>query len=221
MIRVLPLLLFAVAAGVFPYAVQRVFLDTPIEASMGTAQKIFYFHVPLAWVFYLLCMISGGAAMVELLRNSPTARALAISAGELGVLAGLGVLITGPIWGHATWGRAWTNDARQVMTALIFLQFVAHMLIRQYGPSNSQRLAAGLAAFAVPMIPLNYYAVKIWKTTHPNTSVVGSLPDELWQSFYPALWAYLALTVALLWLRHGQELLAAQLDDLWIAADER
>ena len=56
-----PLVLLAVALLVFPYAVQRVFVHTPIESTMGTAQKIFYFHLPMAWGLMLFAIISGVA----------------------------------------------------------------------------------------------------------------------------------------------------------------
>lgn len=214
-----PYLLLLVAAALFPYGVQRVFLNTPIEAEMGTAQKIFYFHVPLAWICMLFAVVCGVAAAIELRRRSARAAAVAVAAAEMTVLAGLGVLITGPIWGDATWGTPWTGDARQVSTALLWLVFVAYLLVRQYGPSNSERIAAALAIFGAIDVPIIYYAVKIWKTTHPDTGVVGSLPANMWTSLWYCLAALLSLSIALVWIRAGQERTAIALDEAWIAAE--
>jgi heme exporter protein C len=219
MSKYVPYVLLAASAALFPYCVQRVFLNTPIEAEMGTAQKIFYFHVPLAWICMLFAVICGIAAGIQLNKRSERAEAVAVAAGEMTVLAGLGVLITGPIWGDATWGTPWTGDARQVSTALLWLVFVAYLLVRRYGPPNSERIAAALAIFGAIDVPIIYYAVKIWNTQHPKTGVVGSLPGEMWTTLWWCLTALLALSVALVWIRAQQERTAVALDEAWIAAE--
>jgi heme exporter protein C len=219
--RHLPTLFFLIGAPVVLYSVVRVFLHTGIEKKMGTVQKIFYFHVPLAWIMMALAVTCGIAAAVQLRNKSRTAEALSISAGELVLVTGLGVLITGPIWGHATWGRAWTWDARQVSTGLLWMVFAAFVLLRRYGAAGSERLAAALAVFGAIDVPIIYYAVKIWKTTHPTTEVVGSLPPQFWNALWPCLIALMAVSLGLLFVRTRQELTANMLDDAWIALDER
>lgn len=219
--RHLPTLFFLIGAPVVLYSVVRVFLHTGIEKKMGTVQKIFYFHVPLAWIMMALAVTCGIAAAVQLRNKSRTAEALSISAGELVLVTGLGVLITGPIWGHATWGRAWTWDARQVSTGLLWMVFAAFVLLRRYGAAGSERLAAALAVFGAIDVPIIYYAVKIWKTTHPTTEVVGSLPPQFWNALWPCLIALMAVSLGLLFVRTRQELTANTLDDAWIALDER
>ena len=67
----------------FPYCVQRVFLHTAIEEKMGTAQKIFYFHVPLAWICMLFAVVCGIAAGVQLRKRSARAEAIAVASGEM------------------------------------------------------------------------------------------------------------------------------------------
>jgi heme exporter protein C len=219
MSKSIPYLLLVAAAALLPYSVQRVFLHTPIEAEMGTAQKIFYFHVPLAWICMLFAVVCGIAAGIELRKRSPRAAAIAVACGEMTVLAGVGVLITGPIWGDATWGTPWTGDARQVSTALLWLVFVAYLLVRRYGPSNSERIAAALAIFGAINVPITYKAVEIWKTTHPQTGVVGSLPAAMWIPFWYALGGLLSLSVAFVWIRAAQERTAIALDEAWIASE--
>jgi heme exporter protein C len=219
--RFAPYALLLTAAATFPWAVARIFLHTPIERQMGTAQKIFYFHVPLAWIMMLLAVVCGVAAAVQLRGRSPAAQALALACGELVVVTGVGVLVTGPIWGHATWGTPWTWDARQVTTGLLWLVFWAYVLVRRYGAAGSDRLAAALAIFGAIDVPVIYYAVKIWKTTHPKTGVVQSLPGSLYAALWPALIALTLTAFALVWIRARQARLEAELDDAWVALDER
>ena len=110
--RVLPDLCLLAAMPLLVHSVHRVFMSTPIEQSMGTAFKIFFFHVPMGWLCMLMALISGIAAAVQLRRRSSGAAAVALAAAEIGFVTGLGVLLTGPIWGNATWGKPWTGDAR-------------------------------------------------------------------------------------------------------------
>ena len=217
--KYVPHALLAVSALLFPYCVQRVFLHTPIESEMGTAQKIFYFHVPMAWICMLFAVVCGIAAAIQLRKRSERAEAVAVAAGEMTVLAGLGVLITGPIWGDATWGTPWTGDARQVSTALLWLVFVAYLLVREYGPANAERLAAALAIFGALDVPIIYYAVKIWKTTHPQTGVVGKLPQSMWNTLWVCLLALLLTSIALVMIRASQARLSLALDEAWIDAE--
>jgi heme exporter protein C len=221
MARALPVVLLLVAAVVFPLSVRTIFLEVGIERQLGTVQKIFYFHVPLAWIMMLYGMVCGIAAAVQLRRQSRVAESIAIAAGEMVIVAGVGVLVTGPIWGHASWGKAWTWDARQITTGLLWLVFVAYVLVRRYGAAGSERLAAALAIFGAVDVPIIYYAVKIWKTTHPSNDVVGTLPPEMWAALWPALGALLCTATALVAVRARQELCEMDLDDAWVEAEER
>jgi heme exporter protein C len=220
MARSLPILLLLTAAVIFPLSVRTIFLEVGIERQLGTVQKIFYFHVPLAWIMMLYGMVCGIAAAVQLRRQSRVAEAIAIAAGEMVIVAGVAVLVTGPIWGHASWGKAWTWDARQITTGLLWLVFVAYVLVRRYGAAGSERLAAALAIFGAVDVPIIYYAVKIWKTTHPSNEVVGTLPPEMWAALWPALGALLATATALVAVRARQELVEIDLDDAWVEAED-
>lgn len=220
MARTIPIILLLAAAVIFPLSVRTIFLEVGIERQLGTVQKIFYFHVPLAWIMMLYGVVCGVAAAVQLRRQSRMAEAIAIAAGEMVIVAGVGVLVTGPIWGHASWGKAWTWDARQITTGLLWLVFVAYVLVRRYGAAGSERLAAALAIFGAVDVPIIYYAVKIWNTTHPSNQVVGSLPPEMWAALWPALGALLATATALVAVRARQELVEMDLDDAWVEAED-
>ena len=218
--KILPDLCLVAAMPLLVYSVHRVFLETPNERQMGTAFKIFFFHVPMGWICMLMAVVCGIAAGVQLRRRSIMGAAVALAAAEMGFVTGLGVLLTGPIWGNATWGTPWTGDARQVTTALLWLVIVAYLLLRHYGPRSSDRLAAALAIFGAVNVPIIYYAVKLWKTMHPSTGVVASLPSEMWASFWPALGGLLLCCLGLFGLRIRQLVLAEELDAAWVRAQD-
>ena len=80
--KLLPFAFLIAAALIFPVSVKTIFLETPIEKQMGTAQKIFYFHVPLAWITMLFAVVCGVAAGIQLRRDSKRAEAISIASAR-------------------------------------------------------------------------------------------------------------------------------------------
>ncbi len=95
-------------AGVYVRAI----MFTPMDRLQGEAQKILYLHAPVAVTTLAAFAICGILSLVYLgLRDMRLDRAAAASA-EVGVVFGVALLITGPLWGKPIWGTWWTWDAR-------------------------------------------------------------------------------------------------------------
>jgi heme exporter protein C len=101
----------------------------------------------------------------------------------------------------------------------LWLIFVAYVLLVRFGGPASDRLAAALAIFGAVDVPLIYYAVRIWKTTHPDNTVTSTLPNEMRMTLYPCLVALLLVALALVMIRKRQLDAASRLDELWVAFD--
>ena len=151
------------------------FYVAPIDRLLFFNQKIFYYHVSCAWVLFAAVFTCGVASLLYLRKRQGKHDDLARAAGELAVLFGAIVLVTGSIWGKAAWDIWWDWEARLTMSLLLWMTMVGYILVRQYGGPGSERMAAGLAFFAAVNVPLVYFSVKIWRTLHPQTSVVPSL----------------------------------------------
>jgi heme exporter protein C len=169
-------------------------LGAPIEPVMGVVQKIFYFHVPCAIMLFLSTFVCAGGSIAYLFRGSAQGDRIAAAAGELAVLFGACVLVSGPLWGRKAWGVYWQWDARLTSSLLLFLIMIAYMLARKYGGPGGRKLSAALALFAAVDVPLVYKSVDIWRTVHPSTQVVPSLDPRM----RPAFWASFAL-VTVVW----------------------
>src|SRR4051812_19991960 len=78
--------------------------------SGGQLQRIFYFHVPSAFVGYLAFGVTFMASIAYLRTNSRRWDLIAHGSAEIGVVFFAIVLITGPIWGRPTWGTWWQWD---------------------------------------------------------------------------------------------------------------
>src|SRR5438309_2334696 len=98
------LLIASALAALGFLAVPGLIVSAPIEETMGIVQKIFYFHVPCAWMLFLSTFVCGGGSLAYLFKGSERGDRVAAASGELGVLFGLCVLVTGPLWGRKAWG---------------------------------------------------------------------------------------------------------------------
>jgi heme exporter protein C len=206
----------AVGFLIAPFLIAR----APIEPNMGPIQKIFYFHVPTAWILMLSTLLCGGASVRYLFKGTPRSDATALASAELGVLFGICALVTGPLWGKVAWGKFWTWDARQTTTLLLWLLLIAYLLARKYGGPGARKLAAALALFAAADVPLVYYSATVWRTLHPSNAVVPTLDPAMRPALYLSLLFLLILWGVLLAARLRLETLRRTVAELEMAVED-
>jgi heme exporter protein C len=192
----------------------------PYEATMGLVYKIYFFHMPSAWMFLLAAIVAGVASARFRFAKRQASDATAVAAAELAVLFGLLALVTGPLWARKAWGVWWVWDARLTSSLMTFLIFVAYLILRRFGGPGSDKLAAGLAVFGMANVPFIYVSVNVWRTLHPKTSVVPTLPVEMGVPLWFCVIAFLLLFLALLSLRAQLERQRWRIDGLYLAHDE-
>lgn len=192
----------------------------PIESTMGLVQKIFYFHVPSAMMTFLAAFVCGAASAVYLFRRNRFADHVAVSAAELTVVFGLIVLVTGPLWARKAWGHYWVWDVRLTMTLVMWMIFVAYLLLRRFGGAGSEMLAAAVGVFGMALVPFIYVSVNYWNTIHPKTSVVTTLPREMGIPFAWSSVTFLLFFVALLIVRIQLESSRAMLEEAYVALED-
>jgi heme exporter protein C len=191
-------------------------VSAPYESTMGLVQKIFYFHVPTAMVMFLSAFVCGISSAVFLFANKRTADRLAVAAAELTALFGLVVLVTGPLWARKAWGVWWQWDARLTSSLVLWMIFLAYLILRKYGGPGSEKLAAGVAMFGMANVPFVYWSVNVWRTIHPKTTVVPTLGPGMREPFWWCALAFLLFYVALLMARAELEHQRARLDALYL-----
>jgi heme exporter protein C len=214
-----PVAVLLTAAGLLA-APPLIFLYAPLEREMGFVQKIFYFHVPCAWLMFLFTFVCAGGSLAFLARGSRRGDRLAVAAGELVVLFGFLVLVTGPLWARKAWGKWWVWDVRLTSSLMLWMIFVAYLLARQYGGPAARRLAAGLAVFGAADVPLIYVSVNIWRTIHPRTEVVRTLDPGMRPAFWVSFASFTLLGLLLLRARTALERARDALDDAYLGAEE-
>ena len=192
----------------------------PYEATMGLVAKIFYFHVPAWFMMFAAIFVCGIASGIYLFRERREADRLAVAAAEVAVLFGLMGLTTGPLWGRVSWGTWWPWDVRTTLALLLEMIFIAYLLLRKYGGPGSEKLSAGVALFGMFTVPFVYVSVNVWRTLHPQTTVVPQLPLSMGIPFLVCVLAYLALFLVMLEGRRRLEEQRTEVDRLRLAYDE-
>jgi heme exporter protein C len=192
----------------------------PFAAGMGLDQKIFYFHMPPAMLMLLSAIFCGLISAVFLVKRRPLYDWMGYAAAELTVLYGAIAMVTGPLWARKAWGVWWVWDPRLTMSFLLWMIFISYLLLRRYGGAGSEMLAAGLAVFGMATSPFVYLSVNIWRTIHPLTTVVPTLPVDFAFPLWYAFTGFLLLYVALLTLRVSIEQQRGMLDQLYLESEE-
>ena len=213
----------AVLAAVLFAIAPILIANAPYESTMLLIQKIFYFHVP-SWVgMYCGRTVAAIGSVWYLVNGSRVADRYAASAAELVVLFGLNGLISGPLWARKAWGVWWQWDVKLTSALLLWLMFVAYLLVRKYGGPGSEKLAAAVALFGAATSPFVYVSVNFWRTMHPKTSVVPDVlmnPQGMAAPLLVSMCAFVVLFVLLLNVRVRLAERQDALDDLYLALED-
>tara|TARA_B100000945_G_scaffold64838_1_gene48465 strand:- start:7917 stop:8630 length:714 start_codon:yes stop_codon:yes gene_type:complete len=135
------------------------------------AYRILYWHVPFAWTSFLsFCLLFIGA-ISWYVRRSESGWIMVVIGSQLGLLFGLGVIISGPIWGSVEWGVPWDwGDVRLNSYALltsVALFLVMSMRSQPDGEETRDTLAA-VGLFGFILVPITGAATTLWRNRHPG-----------------------------------------------------
>ncbi len=161
--------------------------NTPMVPDQHWAQKIFYVHVPSAWIgflSYFIVMISG---FMYLSSRDNKWDNIGLAASEIGTFFMALVLITGPIWATPIWGQPWVWEPRLVTTLILFLIYIGYFMIRVYGGyiERMKRNAAALGIVAFINVPIIFLSVQFWSPdiqSHPQVEMTEQ-PSEILSPF--------------------------------------
>jgi heme exporter protein C len=195
MTRVLLPIVALAAAALLGFTIWNVFVVTPMEQELFYSQKIFYYHVPNAFMLFLAVGVCGLASVAFLKTRQPRWDDLGVASAELAVLFGAIVLVTGSIWARAAWSTWWVWEPRLVTSLLLWLIMVGYVLVRRFAGIGSERIGAGLAIFGTVGIPLIYKGVSAGDR-HPQAKVVQTLDPTMQLTFWLSVLAFFLVFLA-------------------------
>jgi len=184
-----------------------IFEFAPVEQSMGQIQKIFYFHVPSAWLCFLAFFTVFVASIGYLWKRDRKYDIVASSAAEIGVLFATLVLITGPIWARPVWNIWWDWSPRLTLFLVLWFIYIAYLMLRNFveGEEKSARFSAVFGIVGFLDVPIVYLSIRLWRDIHPSPVIAGGqnsgLEPHMKIAFFFSLFTFTLLYFLLLKLR--------------------
>lgn len=209
--------LLAIAFVFMVLSLYAAFIFAPEEKVMGIAQRIFYVHVPVAWIGLLGFGVVFVGSIMYLRKKEERWDIMAKSSAEVGlVFIGL-ALITGPLWARPTWGAWWMWEPRLTSTLILGLIYVAYLMVRAYASDESRgaRFGAVVGIIGFVDVPIVYLATTLWRSMHPGQIVaMGALDPRMSLALMLGVVAFTLLYILLLRRVMERNRLARELDKL-------
>lgn len=156
-----------------------IFFFAPMEVTMGNVQKLFYFHVGSAWaasVTFFIALVGG----IQYLRTRDTKwDIISMGSVEIGIVLFTMTIAAGAIWGKPAWNTYWVWSPRLIGVTIMWLVYVAYLIMRQAIDNREQRarFSAVYVIVAFSTVILTYLSVRFLRDIHPV--VVGGVTEEV------------------------------------------
>ncbi|MBW1999318.1 MAG: cytochrome c biogenesis protein CcsA [Deltaproteobacteria bacterium] len=135
---------------------------------MGIVQKIFYIHVPFAFLALTSFLITFVTAILYLYTRDTKWDILSACSVEVGLVFCTPVLLTGPIWAKPIWNVWWTWDPRLTTALILWFVYMAYLPFRGVLRENQRApFSAVYGIIGFINVPLTFFAVRLWRTIHP------------------------------------------------------
>jgi len=178
------------------------FIYAPTEAVMGVVQRIFYFHLASAWTALLSFFFVFLGGVLYLWKKDEKYDRFEYAAAELGVVFCSIVLITGPIWAKPVWNVWWTWDPRLTSSFVLWLIYVAYLLLRSSLRQNPaiRTYSAVYGIIGFVDVPIVWMSIRWWRTIHPKvlTAEKINLDSRMWTAALVSFAAILVLYTVLM-----------------------
>jgi len=184
-------------------ALALVFLYAPRERQMGEVQRIFYFHVPSAWVGFLAFFVTLCMSIAFLRTGDLKWDKVSAASVEVGLVFTVMAIVSGSIWARPAWNTWWTWDPRLTTYTILALIYVAYLMLRQgvEDPGRRARFASVYGIVGFISVPLTFFSIRWWRTIHPvvignatATSIGGfDMTPPMLQVFFFSLFAFTVL----------------------------
>ncbi len=156
------------------------FFYAPLEKTLGVVQKIFYFHMPLAWWSFVAFFFVFVFSLLFLIKKDLNFFSLAGIFGEIGVLFSTLMLLTGIFWARASWNTWWTWDPRLTTAFIMWFSYTIYLMLKNSQYDKQRILASCLGIVAFLDVPLVFLAARLWRSIHPSVfSAKGGIDPKM------------------------------------------
>ena len=179
--------LMVLAALAMPAVILLAFYYPPVIADQGQAHRIFYIHVPVAWVALYSPAIGALAGLAYLLRREERFDTIVVVSMRLALLFALGVVISGPLWASTEWGVFWNwKDSRLMSFFILVLTIGGFFVVREFteDPRRKGLYSAVMALLCTFAALLTWFAIRVITPESHPTSVLGAMSPKIRQTFW-------------------------------------
>jgi heme exporter protein C len=171
-------MIFKIFSGVLiSLVIILVFVSPPPQAQLGEISRIFYFHVPAAWVCVLAFFVSLINSIGYLKNRAYIYDLRAVSAARLGFLFSVLALISGSVFARYTWGSFWNWDPRETSILVLLLIYGAYFALRSAVDIEERKatLSAVYSILSFATVPFLVFLVPwVFPSLHPKDSIINS-----------------------------------------------
>ncbi len=130
-----------------------------------------YFHVPMWFTMIVLFAVAFYYSIKYLRTGNLQDDVYAVQFTNTGIFFSIIGLLSGMEWAQYTWGAAWSNDPKELGTAMSMLVYFAYSILRSGLKDDEKRakISAVYNVFAFAMmIPLIFVLPRMVDSLHPG-----------------------------------------------------
>ena len=175
------------AALAMPAVVIFAMYYPPVIIEQGQAHRIFYIHVPVAWVALYSPIVGTIAGIAYIFKRDERFDTLVVVSMRLALLFAIGVVISGPLWASTEWGVFWNwKDSRLMSFFILVLSLGGFFVVREFTDDLHRRgiYSAVMAVLCSVAAVLTWLAIRIvTPDTHPP-SILGKMSPKIQLTFW-------------------------------------
>lgn len=175
------------------------------QQNIGESSRIFYYHIPQAWICVVAFIMSAVYSGRYLKSKKLVYDDKAHNAASLGFMFCVLATTTGSIFAKVAWGSFWNWDPRETSIFILLLIYAAYFALRNAIDEENKRAALAsvysiIASITVPF--LVFVVPRITPSLHPEDSIIDSdmnftMSPEIRMIFFSSL---ILFTIIFLWM---------------------
>lgn len=158
------------------------FYNVVIDIQQSENFKIFYIHVPSAWLAVSIYIVMVLSSFLYIISSMKINQLIINSSTNIGTIFTFITLFTGSLWGLTTWGTLWVWDARLTSSLILFIFYLIFYFFKRIFSNNHNSffILSLICVFSSVNIPILKYSVNWWNTLHQVQTIdsFNSLMDK-------------------------------------------
>jgi len=180
----------------------------PVIISQGQAHRIFYIHVPIAWVSMYSPIIGCIAGILFILTKKSIYDRINVTSMKVAFTFAIGVVISGPLWASTEWGTFWNwKDPRLMSFFVLLLTISSFFIVRNFteDPQKKGTYSAIMTILATFASIFTWFSIRILTPdTHPGP-ILNTMSPKIKTTFWISVLGYHFFFLVIFYLTYQYE----------------